>query len=265
MFSWMSRLLPTIGMAVSRVCSVPTSVIIFAQARCPPAELTGAGARIPSPLKRGSAVGSFLPSTWLLPFPPNTPHACSGVVIRTRGFRDHCANQILSCRNGSTGCFSRGSRNRAGCLAGYWLAPRGAASDENISPIKRYHKALWRKRPSSPLPGHTSLGKSRELSAGPCTAGIMTATSQSCVRVSPGLEVAGLLSHSQQRWCRVTALPPESGLLKPTKDLPAFWNLHSNVYPSHLSSSAWCQLLPIHATCVCCLPPTQALAHMHVG
>lgn len=59
MFSWMSRLLPTIGMAMSRVCSVPTSVIIFAQARCPPAELTGAGARI-APPPRSEALGSAL-------------------------------------------------------------------------------------------------------------------------------------------------------------------------------------------------------------
>lgn len=61
------------------------------------------------------------------------------------------------------------------------------------------------KVPAPPLPGHTALGKSCELSARvlPCTAGITAATSQSGVRLSPRLEVARLLSHSQQCWCRV--------------------------------------------------------------
>lgn len=55
-------------------------------------------------------------------FPSNTPYALFGVVIRTRGFRNQCTIQILSCDAGSARCWGNTS---PGAAETEWAAWQG--------------------------------------------------------------------------------------------------------------------------------------------
>lgn len=89
---------------LSRVCLVTMLVMNFAQARARWRDLLPTSCAVIWCGRSQAPGSSSFPSVWR-PFPPSTPQAHSSVVSRAKGFRNHCAKQVLSCDNGSAGCW----------------------------------------------------------------------------------------------------------------------------------------------------------------